>query len=315
MSPLRPSLTQLGHPLPCWAAGFDSGQLTWFAVPYSLKCLAFQRCSHFRTSRTIILLKSLWWGDDTKMRAIFAIGAGIALLVVANSAHADEAATVDWTGPYLGLHGGVRRSQIDAPFFSPLPSGSPVIWGGQFGYDWQYGKWVLGFESDLDAGKQSKSESSRLSPVSACTVGPHPVCPPLIIFQTDNGIDAGSTVSVRARAGFAAGRWLLYGTGGLALAHARARHKLTVTEYDLAGNVAVFRSSSARRGDNLVGWTLGLGGEVPLDRKVSIAVEYRHSDFGSKTVTFDSTTLEPFQVALTEALTDDPVTLRLNYRF
>jgi outer membrane immunogenic protein len=246
------------------------------------------------------------------MRAIFAVGTGIALLMGANSADADQTASVDWTGPYLGLHGGARLSQIDmGQSMTSLHSGSPAIWGGQFGYDWQYEKWVLGLESDLDAGNQSKINSSQSALTSTCTAGPHPACPPLITFQDDSGIDAGLTVSVRARAGFAAGRWLLYGTGGLALTDAHARTKLTVTKDDLAGNVAVIRSSSARRGEDLVGWTLGLGGEVSLDHKVSIGVEYRHSDFGSKTVTFDSTDLNPLQAALT----DDRATLRLNYRF
>ena len=60
----------------------------------------------------------------------------------------------------------------------------------------------------------------------------------------------------------------------------------------------------------MLGWTLGLGGELALSQAVSGAIEYRHSDFGNSTFNF-SNPMSP-QVL---GIRDDRTILRLNYRF
>lgn len=72
---------------------------------------------------------------------------------------------------------------------------------------------------------------------------------------------------------------------------------------------------------NALGWTLGLGGELSVNPNISIAFEYRRSDYGSHTYSFNPVfpgnggqslgTPSPTTVAMM----DDRVTLRLNYHF
>jgi outer membrane immunogenic protein len=71
--------------------------------------------------------------------------------------------------------------------------------------------------------------------------------------------------TLRARAGFAIDRFLVYGTGGLAM-----------------GGVKV-KSGGASDSSTQVGWTLGGGVEAAITNTVTARVEYRYTDLGEDT--------------------------------
>jgi outer membrane immunogenic protein len=71
--------------------------------------------------------------------------------------------------------------------------------------------------------------------------------------------------TLRARAGFAVDRFLVYGTGGLAV-----------------GGVKV-ESGGSSDSATKVGWTLGGGVEAAITNTVTARLEYRHTDLGSDT--------------------------------
>jgi outer membrane immunogenic protein len=82
-----------------------------------------------------------------------------------------------WTGFYIGANGGYGWSSFDTAFV-PDPAGAFVavgdlagptsfntratggIFGGQIGYNWQTGNWVLGVEGDFDVGSISGTQNS-----------------------------------------------------------------------------------------------------------------------------------------------------------
>jgi opacity protein-like surface antigen len=88
--------------------------------------------------------------------------------------------------------------------------------------------------------------------------------------------------SLRGRVGYAV--WdnvLLYGTGGLALAHASATSTLTQT---IGGSAPQVSTSSAS--GTMLGWALGAGADFKLTQNVFLGVEYLHSDFPKNTFAF-----------------------------
>jgi outer membrane immunogenic protein len=82
-----------------------------------------------------------------------------------------------WTGFYIGANGGWGWSSFDTAFV-PDPNGAFVtggdlagprffntrtdggVFGGQIGYNWQTGNWVLGVEGDFDAASISGTQNS-----------------------------------------------------------------------------------------------------------------------------------------------------------
>src|SRR5262245_44979237 len=61
-----------------------------------------------------------------------------------------------WCGFYIGINAGGKWADIDHNINDGLVtftgnSNSSWIAGGQLGYNWQFGQWVIGVEGDVDA--------------------------------------------------------------------------------------------------------------------------------------------------------------------
>lgn len=177
-----------------------------------------------------------------------------------------------WTGPYIGLHAGYAFGNVEATVNGTRVSDLDLghgFGGTQSGYNWAISpNWLLGVESDLSFGSIHTTDG-------------------------DAGIKIDMMGSVRGRVGFAAAdRLLIYGTGGLAVAHMDSQ---ILVAPDL--NYDRF----------YLGWTAGVGAEYMFASKWSAKLEYLHSDFGSLT---DDTTTSTFK----EQLNVDAVRLGINYR-
>jgi outer membrane immunogenic protein len=107
--------------------------------------------------------------------------------------------------------------------------------------------------------------------------------------------------TLRPRIGYALGNWLLYATGGGAL----ARLDTNAT--------AAFGSFSAtdNRGETRDGWTLGGGVEAKFARGWSAKIEYLYVDLGSRTTTF----LPSPPISNTSRLNANVITTGVNYHF
>jgi outer membrane immunogenic protein len=179
---------------------------------------------------------------------------------------ASPAFVPDWVGFYVGIHGcgGGGSTSIDVnPFFrlvSP-PNASPSggIFGGQVGYNWQWGPVVGGLEVDF-SGTDIKETGTFFEPF----VSGDP------LFTREVKID--ELASARGRLGYLIfPNWLLYGTAGIGWGHTR----FTVTEPT---------GISASDFVNEFGWVVGAGLEWKFAPNWLLRGEWLHYDFGRTTI-------------------------------
>ncbi len=194
-----------------------------------------------------------------------------------------------WTGFYIGANvgGGVGRFDnryFDAPAGGGVAAGTRparirdnttgFIGGGQIGYNYQIGGFVLGVEADADY-----TDFRRTRTVTTATLaGPQ-------ANTVRNELNYLGTV--RGRVGYSFDRLLVYGTGGFAFGDVFSR----TTFFTPAGAVA----SASARSTTETGWVAGGGVEyaIPTDSflnflnffstsAVTIKAEYLHYDLGSQ---------------------------------
>lgn len=211
-----------------------------------------------------------------------AIAASMAVFSVAQAADLPVKAVpmpppASWTGFYAGVHLGAVWHLSEASIFGsgandegpwdPTYNGSigkahgaGFIGGGQFGYNWQMGRTLLGFEASLSGltGKATARDDYA------------------------NGVGAGNTIesridwlaTFRGRAG-----WLmhpdtlLYATGGLAVGG--------VKNAASPSGLANPGYSRAMLSKTKTGYVVGAGMEHKLNRDWSVAVEGMYVDLGS----------------------------------
>ena len=193
-----------------------------------------------------------------------------------------------WTGFYVGLNaGGVWPSgSRSATIFNPnegflsadFPGGlgsesAGFIGGGQAGYNWQTGAFVLGVETDFDGTTISK-EIDRVGPAFAGIGVPPGLVGDDLTVHAKASLDWLGTT--RARIGFVAtpdNRLMIYATGGVAYGGGSSNFSV----FDATtGSVWSGNPSSSR-----VGWVIGGGVEYAFTNNWTIKGEYLYADLGS----------------------------------
>jgi outer membrane immunogenic protein len=231
---------------------------------------------------------------------------------------APPAAAYSWTGFYLGANLGYSagRAGNDWNFFAPNRSGSPtatvcstfaggggaicangsdsnklsgVLGGLQAGYNWQAGNVLLGIEADFQSSGQrgSRTFTTNFEFLAFPLPVPGTIAAPYSEKLTSLG-------TLRGRVGFAADRWLVYATGGLAYGQVAIDGSATATS--TAGSpgcapggpggtslcpLAAWSNTAVK-----AGWTIGAGIEGALTNHWSVKVEYLHVDLGKAGITF-----------------------------
>ena len=202
---------------------------------------------------------------------------------------------MNWTGFYAGVQIGYGYGDNDGSITYATPGGlagqsnlgssaiiagggnngngdaTGVIGGAHLGYDQQFDKWVVGLEGSVDPTLMSRNVLVSVPNAAADPTGT------LGIGATATGA-IWSTIqgSVRARAGYALGRMLFYGTGGVAVGAFGSNFQLygidngTFSPFYAADQHSVTRA----------GWTLGGGVEYAVNPHWSVRGEYRYTDFG-----------------------------------
>ena len=213
-------------------------------------------------------------------------------------------AVYDWSGFYIGINGGWGSSHKcwDLTQFSfvgpgPLPvalaegchdaTGGTV--GGQIGYRWQTGAFVLGLEAQ---GNWADFKGSNLSET--------------LIARNESKIDAFGLFT--GQIGYAWNNALLYVKGGAAVTNDK------YTGFTVPGGVAFDTGSETRWGG-----TVGVGLEYGFAPNWSVGVEYNHLFMGRRDVEMISTGAIAAAGALlrTDRIGQDVdvVTARVNYRW
>jgi len=158
----------------------------------------------------------------------------------------------NWSGFYAGMHAGYAWNSFRRGAGGLIGNPSGFTAGGQIGFNHQMDSFVVGLEGDLS---WNSGVGKRAFPGPVTTEG-----------------KVNWAGSIRARAGFAADRALVYATGGYAFGNVKAAvFDTTIPQ--------VFSSSTTRHG-----WTAGGGIEYAFTDKVSARAEYLYSNLGSKTI-------------------------------
>jgi outer membrane immunogenic protein len=178
----------------------------------------------------------------------------------------------DWSGFYAGINGGYSWGTSDWGLSTPLSAATAFrsgtlrpdggLFGGQVGYNWQRGAWVLGVEADLDYRDAADTVSIALVPVGL----------PVEFRQIE--VRQKWLGTIRPRAGMVVGDAFIYATGGVAFGQVTDTHALITTTAS-----QTFSASSTR-----TGWVAGAGVEYALMSAWSARLEYLHVDLGSTTL-------------------------------
>jgi outer membrane immunogenic protein len=184
----------------------------------------------------------------------------------------------DWSGAYVGFNIGGVWTEIDR-HYPNLPAfgvqadyeskGDDVIYGFHAGAQGQWGNWVLGIEAAYSACFRECQSSVRLS--NAIFVGP-----PIDAYSKMTNL-----FTVGPRLGFAWDRWMVYGTGGYAIATIKGQYLNTAT--GLQTFPPPVNLSGQTWND---GWFAGGGVEYMVHKgalvDVILGAEYQHFDVRSK---------------------------------
>jgi opacity protein-like surface antigen len=265
----------------------------------------------------------------------------------------------DWTGFYAGAHGGYGWghdpfTQTDLPINGGVPGVqvfniNPTtitgltpkggVYGGQFGYNQQWGNWVGGLEFDISGTdmKASTAAASTGTVTTTTTTTTFIATAPFVLTTTTNLVAPITNsvsradqfdvlASARARLGTLVwGNTVLYGTGGLAWTRFRSTTTQVQNLFGQAGTTAVQLATLSGTGvGTSFGWVAGVGGETKLYSNWLFRVEWLHYDFGDQGgFTGTGTTNIPgvaspvtsFTSLTTGHLTADVVRAGLSYKF
>jgi outer membrane immunogenic protein len=201
-----------------------------------------------------------------------------------------------WTGFYVGLNAGgiFTTGSRSATIFDPnagtdggflnssFPGGlgngqTGFIGGGQAGYNWQTGAFVLGVETDFQGTTVSKSFNQTGLPFAGPGVPAFLVGDSLTVNGKASLDWLGTT---RGRVGFVVtpdNRLMIYATGGVAYGGGSSNFSV----FDATTGSVWGGSPSSTR----VGWTAGAGVEYALTNNWTIRGEYLYADLGSTNFT------------------------------
>jgi outer membrane immunogenic protein len=191
-----------------------------------------------------------------------------------------------WTGFYIGANAGwgtVRDQALPfcvnqvgvamgpgcAKIFGGRVRGDGFIGGGQAGYNWQIGHWVLGLETDIQ-GADINGSDVVTGPFNI--VGVKALSGSASYTANEKLSWLGTT---RGRLGLAFDRLLIYATGGVAYGDASVNQSLAITGL----------SSASSASSTVVGWTAGGGLEYAFAANWSAKVEGMFYDLGTITTT------------------------------
>lgn len=191
----------------------------------------------------------------------------LAALTPASAADIEAPAAYDWTGVYLGIHGGYAwgTSKSNDIFAYDL---EPESWvgGGQAGYNYQLpNNIVLGVEADVSFGNL-KDDSLVLTEME---IGPD--------LPTEAEAKVKTFGTARLRAGYAFDRVMPYVTGGLGW----AEQKVDYFQDYLPGNPGIL-VNNLEDTKTYFGWTVGAGIEAALTDNFTAKIEYLYADLGTK---------------------------------
>jgi high affinity Mn2+ porin len=213
------------------------------------------------------------------------LAAVVGCAIVAPAAAADAPPVFNWAGLYLGASFGAgfplngrehwrAVSGYDSPAYDLFPPGQArpgVLAGAQTGFNWQEGRFVWGFETDLGLLNEPRT------PIGTNVASPAHDSPSL--YAIDAAPSGNFYASIRGRAGVAWDRTLVYLTGGVASGGARGPATFSI---DGSGFLAGWSQSSRMK------YAVGAGIEYAFAANWSARAEYLFLSQSLNTQVFDN---------------------------
>ncbi|SJZ73970.1 outer membrane protein [Consotaella salsifontis] len=160
-----------------------------------------------------------------------------------------------WSGPYAGVFVGYDFKNVDQSGSGASFDGDGFVGGVYTGYNWQKGSIVYGVEGDIGL---SGVDAAGFNTATASEI---------------NSDDSNVFGSLRGRVGVAYDPFLVFATGGVAV----AENELKI------GNTSDSNTH--------VGYTVGGGVEAKISDNITSRLEYRYSDYGSEDYAIGGTTV------------------------
>lgn len=212
---------------------------------------------------------------------------------------------IDWSGAYVGGHGGYSSSgsRIKNVFASLSSSAlnnivpgaaTPTLtlgtayekhsgsgsFGALAGYNYQIDEAVIGIEFDYTHSGQSNTIRDGISGPIGIVAGDFAAV--AVTGSSSTRLDDYGTI--RARAGYALGDILPYVTGGVAIGSARITDSVIAQPYTVAANSTTAvagtpKISSQSKTDVVVGFALGAGIEYAFTSNIIVRGEYQYISF------------------------------------
>jgi outer membrane immunogenic protein len=200
--------------------------------------------------------------------------------------------------------------------FTANPKVDGILGGVQAGYNWRLApQWLWGIEGDIQATSERASQT-WIDPGLPNTL-------PLLSDDFVPRSGGPATLShewkfpwfgtVRLRAGYnPSTNWLFYVTGGLAFGE--SQYNFNFSQPGAANNVPPSATTYAlSQSQTSVGYAVGAGGEVKLNRNWSVKGEYLFVDLGRRTINTRDIDGLPFMVSY--SVRDHIARIGLNYAF
>jgi outer membrane immunogenic protein len=218
------------------------------------------------------------------------------------------ATVYDWGGGYVGINGGYATGQSEWGGDPLNPSGlgstgnfhvNGGLVGATIGVSGQWGAWVFGVEGDFDWQGISGSSGSAFCTSIFASPNPGSTAAGLSCKTASNWLG-----TVRARAGYAWDRVLVYGTAGGA-----------------GANVETALAGLPYQGNPVFGWTAGAGVEVALAEHWTFKAEYLFVDLGNVTCNhgyscgYDAAGATPVNGNYSVKLNENIFRVGLNFKF
>ena len=176
----------------------------------------------------------------------------------------------NWTGFYIGGHFAAVEGRTDWTF-QPVgtetdPRFAGPAGGGQIGYDWQFGKWVVGLEG---MGTWVDGNGSRS-------------CPNGFFFNCEASLKWLATGT--ARVGYALwDRSIIYLKGGVAAGEIELRTTCN-TDSQALFLISLTGCPAQSGSETKVGYTVGFGSEFALTKNWTVKGETNYFDLGRTTI-------------------------------
>ncbi|HEV2515229.1 MAG TPA: outer membrane beta-barrel protein [Devosia sp.] len=202
---------------------------------------------------------------------------------------AQDSAIADWSGFYAGIYGGYGIDKLpatsnsttlpysdggnDEQLFAALEQSfggvDSFLGGVRGGWNYQHGALILGVESALTLGSFTRDTSMELHFTDD-------EVPPSTLDQTfSSAFKTNAIATFEARIGVAFDSWLLYGKGGVAVAHGTSEASSLFSFVDADDpEDSIELPASASTSGLLFGGTIGVGAELLVTDTLSVGAEY-----------------------------------------